>query len=173
MTDTAKPFYLFTDASFEASTAAGIGAMVLLSDLDEKNLAVETSAFEAPTIAQLEIKTALWGMSEYRRLFFSPGVTKLLLFTDCATIEKLPGRRKRLEAVNFVSKRKGTELPNAALYRDFFAACDELSPTIFWTKGHTVARDRNRVETIFSAVDHAAREGLREMRNGKKEISWR
>lgn len=139
-----------------------MGAMLHLSgpewepSKNQGSFAIQTRVMESTSIARVELLTVLWALSDVGPL---PGVN---LFTDCQMIENLSGRRAKLEAANYKSKRTGLSLANADLYQKFFEVYDEVHPVIHWIKGHTATSRQNEFHRVFSFVDRAARKALRE-----------
>ncbi len=152
--------FIFSDASFDSVSGAGVGA-ILLESLD---LPIQTKVFRPKTIARLELLTALWALETFERECKPLLPVSIVLITDCKAIADLPQRRVQLEARGFKSKRTSLPLVNADLYREFYGAYDRLHPTVSWIRGHSPTGKRSELQEIFTRVDRAARQALRKYR---------
>ena len=163
---------LFTDVSVNPQHRLGVGACLLLpltflavppDELDRDELAgqLRCRRFTETSSTRLELQTVLCGLEMFREQCPAAECGLLRLYTDSSAIAGLPGRRDRLERVGYHSGRSGGELANAALYRDFFAASDELGFSIVKVAGHSRAVDHDSVRRIFSIVDRGARRALK------------
>lgn len=144
---------LFTDGSVNTKTKVGVGAYLISS----KNSKVITAIFEDTSSTKLELQTLLWALTEVKDLNSSINV-----FTDSQNIVGLIGRRERLEKNNFISKN-GKNLKNSDLYKLFYSLNDELNITIQKVKGHKPSVKKNEIDKLFSLVDRASRNVLREI----------
>lgn len=170
-----REFLLFSDASFDPHLDVGAGAILILAGeggqlkTSREDMVIKTRITESKSIARLEILTALWALEELKET--EVGLTAenstLSLFTDCRAIENLLSRRAKLEAGNYQSKAKSQTLTNADLYQKFFTVYDELPFTITWVKGHSPSQNQTGIQRVFSHVDKAAREKLRQYRDQK------
>ncbi len=154
-------FAIFSDGSFDPKSKRGVGAYCILPG----PLEIVKMEFSVESCARLELLAVLWALESF--MIHIEQTSMLSLYTDSRTIAELDGRRAKLTANHFKSRRTGELLSNGDLYRDFFAICDEIrSKTemeIIWVKGHTPSEGRTREQEIFSQVDHAARVALREL----------
>ncbi|WP_169704001.1 ribonuclease HI [Candidatus Kuenenia stuttgartiensis] len=119
---------------------------------------------ENTTNTRLELQTLLWALESLTLENGNKASEKrdfITIYTDCRTAVDLPGRRRRLEDVYYLSKRKGSVLRNADIYKSIFALYDEFLPKLVWIKGHTPKKDRVGVHQIFSEVDRLVRNHLR------------
>ncbi|HZV82007.1 MAG TPA: hypothetical protein VFF53_07555 [Geobacteraceae bacterium] len=167
-----EPCALFTDVSVNPQQRLGVGACLLLPltsldvppvELDRDELAgqLRCRRFTETSSTRLELQTVLWGLELFRERHPEPDRGMLMLYTDSSAIVGLPGRRERLERAGYRSGRSGGELANAALYRDFYSASDELGFSIVKVAGHTRAATHDSVRRIFSIVDREARQALK------------
>jgi ribonuclease HI len=154
---------IFSDASFDARSGLGVGAILALSRSEwEKNretldFPIQVKTFSEKNIARLEWVTALWALQSSKET--SSG--EICLVTDCKAIVDLPRRRTKLEETDFRSKRTSKELANADLYRKFLTVYDKIQLKLVWIPGHSTSMNRDGVAKVFSRVDRAARRTLR------------
>lgn len=168
---------IFVDASYNPGRRLGVGGFLCISHCPDEALAhtdvleglyspdaVKTRIVEHTTNTRLELQTLLWALESLKsdNGNTSPGkLGSITIYTDCRTAVDLLRRRKRLESVQYLSKRKGSTLVHADLYKSIFALYDELSPKLVWIKGHTPGKDRVGIQQIFSEVDRFVRNLLR------------
>lgn len=159
---------LFTDGSVNVQTKIGFGAFLLVDNiktpLDELKDKVQTVRFEATSSTKLELQTLLLAFATIR-----DSIEELEIYTDSQNIMSLLIRRNRLEENNFYSK--GNELlNNSILYRDFFGMIDRFHCKFIKVKGHKKSSQKDDIERIFTLVDRASRNALRqEYRNRSKD----
>jgi ribonuclease HI len=160
-------FALFTDVSLNPQQRLGIGACLLLTlplplEPDPARLAslLHYSRFAETSSTRLELQTVLLGLQLYREQHPGAGRGALTLYSDSQAVVGLPGRRTRLEGRSFGSARSGGQLAHADLYRDFYAAVDELGFALVKLAGHSPAAGHSGVQRIFAAVDRGARQEL-------------
>ena len=164
-------FALFTDASLNAKFSVGAGACLIVpadllaghsGSIAELRLSelVRVKRFEETGSTALEIKTALWALESFRKVFTKAG--DLHIYTDSQCLAGLLQRRAALERSDFTSKRAvGTALKSASLYRQFFKLYDEEKFEVTRVTGHTRSADRDMLQSIFSLVDREVRKTLR------------
>jgi len=167
-------FALFTDGSVEPRSGMGVGAYLLVR-LEEFTLEpeelksqqfrerVKTHVFENTSSTRLEVETALWAIKEYQKILqdldkrpFRP----LQLYSDSQCVSGLLGRRNKLEANQFCSKKTKKPLRNADLYRIFYHLFDQMYFEVVKVTGHTKSRERTNIDTLFVHVDRTARRTL-------------
>jgi len=162
---------LFTDGSVNPQQRLGVGVCLLLPaafiasfptepDCNELAMRCQCRRFTDTTSTQLELQTLLWGVSIYREQIAPTERGGLRLYSDSQCIVGLAGRRERLEKHGFAAAHSGRPLNNAALYRAFFAAGDELGFEVVKLAGHRRAAARDNVQQIFAVVDQCARREL-------------
>ncbi len=83
------------------------------------------------------------------------------LYSDCQTLTDLLRRRDKLQANDFVSGKKKTELANADLYKEFYALYDLIKPQIIWVKGHSRNAGQSVEQKNFQIIDQKVRKELR------------
>jgi ribonuclease HI len=151
---------LFTDGSVNTKTNVGFGAYLLLEEehlLNENiNQKVKLKRFENTSSTKLEVETLLWALSEIAGF-----EGKLKIYTDSQNIVGLPGRRSRLEKNNYCAK-SGRPINNGDLYRVFFQTTDRINCEIVKIKGHKRTRLKSNIDKLFSIVDRASRNAVRE-----------
>ena len=148
---------LFTDGSVNTKSKVGYGACLAvfnnnlsLSLLKKK---VKVKRFECTSSTKLELQTLLWAFSEVKDI-------KVVVYTDSQNIIGLQGRRNRLEQNDFYSK-KNVRLKNYELYQQFYKEIDRLNCKFVKVVGHKVSSQKNEIDRIFSLVDKASRDALR------------
>ena len=153
-------FYLFTDGSVNTVTKIGYGAYLGVSDLstsiDIPKSRIKLKCFEDTSSSKLEIQTLLWALSTVE-----VSKKKLIVFTDSQNIVGLPARRDKLERNNYRSK-SGNLLANHELYKSFFKLTDERGCRFEKVKGHQRSSQKNEIDLLFTLVDRASRNALRE-----------
>lgn len=168
---------IFIDSSYSPGRRFGVGGFLCIPDCPDEALAnknvldelyspdaVKTRIVENTTNTRLELQTLLWALESLKldNETKTPGIIgSITIYTDCRTAVDLLRRRKRLESACYLSKRKGTTLGNADIYKSIFMLYDELSPKLVWVKGHTSVKDRVGMQRIFSKVDRLVRNLLR------------
>ena len=161
-TITNKPtLYLFTDGSVNPQKRIGFGAYLLLNEdeLHSTTLSkgdVITKKFKDTSSSKLELEAMLWALSQ-----ISTENTKLVIFTDCQNIIGLKNRRERFEKNNYITN-KNTLIKNHELYKEFYKITDKIECDFIKVKGHKKNEEKNKIDKIFTFVDIAARDALRE-----------
>ncbi|WP_294963579.1 RNase H family protein [Sulfurimonas sp.] len=160
MTDK-QTLYLFTDGSANPKTKIGFGAYLLLNEeelysanLNKTN--VTTKMFEQTSSSKLELQALLWALST-----INIEDSNLVVYTDCQNTVGLKGRRERFEKNNYKSKKKDL-IANHELYKEFYIITDDIECEFIKVKGHKKNEEKNSIDKIFTLVDIAARDALRE-----------
>ena len=117
---------------------------------------MRTRRFEPTSSTKLELQTLLWAIAELQI-----GDAKVIIHTDSQNIISLPRRRARFEANDFHSK-KGVLLENHELYREFFRVIDRMDYEFVQVRGHKSSAQKNEIDEMFTLVDRASRNALRE-----------
>jgi len=165
-----KSMALFTDSSLNTKIKAGVGACLIVSGsfLDRPPSEIKFSEiaellkikrFEETSSAALELRTVLWALEEYKKIF--DRMEKLHVYSDSKCVTDLIKRRPGLEAKSFLSGSTNRLLNNTALYRKFYKFHDELAFEIIKVKGHSPSFSRDTIHRIFSFVDRETRKELR------------
>ena len=151
---------LFTDGSVNIQSKIGYGAYLVMSEfglsLDSLKSLVKVKRFAPTSSTKLELQTLLWALSEIQTLG-----SKVIVYTDSKNIITLPGRRGRFECNNYYSK-KNKRLNNYKLYQEFYRMTDQLDCKFIKVRGHMISNQKDNIDRIFSLVDKAARNELRE-----------
>ncbi len=158
MNKTKPQIYLFTDGSVNPQSSIGFGAYLLLDKLDffsklEKE--VKVKKFTNTSSTRLELETLLWALSD-----ISSKNHKIVIYTDCQNIIGLNDRRDRFEKNKYITG-KGKLIKNHELYKDFFKLIDNLDCEFIKVKGHKKSSTKDEVDEIFTLVDRATRNALR------------
>ena len=150
---------LFTDGSVNTLTKIGYGSYLsvfgLELSLDLLKQHIQVRRFENTSSTRLELQTLLWALKEVQ-----PFECKVILYTDSQNIIGLQGRRNRLEQNNYYSK-KNKRLNNYKLYQDFYKLTDQLDCSFIKVSGHMVSPQKDEIDRIFTLVDRASRNALR------------
>ena len=147
------PLMLFTDGSAHPSFRMGYGAYLALTDI---RIApeVQLKRFENTSSSQLEIETLIWALHTLQPM-------AVTVYTDSQNILGLPGRRSRFEERNYITQRN-KPVKHADLYREFFRLTDQINCTFVKVKGHRGSRHKTDIDRLFTLVDRAARQALRD-----------
>jgi ribonuclease HI len=163
---TTEKRFLFTDGSVNTKSDIGYGAYLLVTEdemfSDGLSSKVKLKRFENTSSTKLEMQTLLWALSEV-------GETegKIIVYTDSQNIEGLMNRRERLEKNDFQSK-KGREMNQAELYRQFFRMTDLLNCELRKVEGHKKTNQKDNIDRLFTLVDRASRNAVR----GEKSLEY-
>lgn len=153
--------WLFTDGSVNTKTKVGYGAMLFCDNLNlpeeilKKN--INTKQFEETSSSKLEIQTLIWALEQIEKPLDS-----LIVYTDSQNIVSLPNRREKLESSKFKNK-KGESLNHALLYQQFYKLMDSFPIEIIKIKGHKKSSEKSVLDKIFTLVDRASRQVLRDV----------
>ena len=152
--------FLFTDGSVNTKINVGYGAYLVLNQIDfaesEEKPIVLLKRFEETSSVKLELQTLLWALSEIRDF-----KGKITVYTDSQNIIGLPGRRIRLEKNDYFSKN-GRRINNFDLYQQFFQFTDKMNCEFLKIKGHKRTGLKNNIDRLFTLVDRASRNAVRE-----------
>ena len=150
---------LFTDCSVDTQSNIGYGACLVVSEhglsLDTLRSRVKVRRFENTSSTKLELQTLLWALSDIHALG-----SRVIVYTDSQNIMGLPGRRDRLEQINYRSK-KNRRLSNYKLYQEFYGMIDQLDCEFVKVRGHQVSNQKDDMDRLFTLVDKASRNALR------------
>ena len=153
-----KEWALYIDGSVDTKSKTGFGAYLLIDatapNTDYQNR-IEVKQFDFTSSTKLELQNILWALSQ---IGASGG--SLVVYTDSQNLVQLPVRRSALEENNFKSK-KGSQLRNHELYREFFKGMDRFDCQLVKVKGHKRNSEKDANDKIFTFVDRAARKALR------------
>ena len=151
--------FLFTDGSVNPPSGIGVGAYLFVEELEltyvELEKKIKTKKFYDTSSTRLELETLLWALSQEGLKQF-----KIVVFTDCQNIITLEDRREGLEKKDYHNaKRK--KMKNHLLYKSFFGRMDSLDCEFVKLKGHKKESKKSEIDKIFTLVDKASREALR------------
>ncbi|SMG66217.1 RNase HI [methanotrophic bacterial endosymbiont of Bathymodiolus sp.] len=150
---------LFTDGSVNVQSKIGYGAYLAVFDQElslellRKNIKVQR--FESTSSTKLELQTLLWALNDIQALG-----CKVVVHTDSQNIIGLPGRRERLEKNEYRSKNNKL-LNNYELYEEFYKISDQIDFELVKVRGHQVTSQKNEIDKLFTLVDRASRNALR------------
>ncbi len=151
---------LLTDGSVDPQLKIGYGAYLAVTEpdlsLDELRAQVKLKRFAQTSSTKLELQTLLWALREIQ-----VSERKLIVYTDSQTIFDLPKRHARLDEHHFRSK-KNRYLNNIQLYQEFYRLTDQLNFELIKLTGHKPAKQKTAIDRLFSLVDKASRQALRE-----------
>ncbi len=151
---------LLTDGSVNAKSKVGYGAYLAISEIglsiDLLASHVKLRRFENTSSTKLELQTLLWALGD-----IPSSVNKVTVYTDCQNTVGLVSKRDRFEKNNYRSKRN-KRLNNYELYQIFFKMTDRLDFNLVKLRGHPASDQKNDFDKIFTLVDRAARNALRE-----------
>jgi len=158
MTNKEKHIKLFCDGSVNPKSNVGYGAYFILdstSIIELSQIDIFTKKFENTSSTKLELETLLWALKDS----YLQNI-EVFVYTDCQNILTLQNRRKKLEQNHFYTK-KGELLKNHLLYKDFYKLSDSLNCEFIKVKGHKKLNEKDEIDKLFTLVDRASREHLR------------
>ena len=147
---------LFTDGSANPRMKAGAWAACVVRGNDEHMI---SGTAHGVTHHAMEIQAVIEGLRYIRSE--QKDYSQIVVFTDSEYVEKLPARRKRIEANHFMTS-KGKAVKNHLLVKQLYDLLDVLPVEIHQVdshmkKGHSMVTDYNR------KVDKLSRELVRRM----------
>ena len=159
--------YLFTDGSVNPQEKIGFATYLLIDNLDinsDFNLnnlnklknTIKCKMFEDTSSTKLEVQTLLWALGQ-----IDIKDAKLIIYTDCQNIIGLDNRREKLEKNNYYSK-SGKQIKNHLLYKEYYSCIDKIKYEFIKVKGHKKSYLKDNIDNIFTLVDKASRNALRE-----------
>jgi len=155
-----KELMLLTDGSVNTQSKVGYGAYLAVSEfglsLDSLRARVKVRRFEHTSSTKLELQTLLWALRDINALGGD-----VIVYTDSQNIMGLKGRRERFEQNNYRSK-KNRRLNNYELYQEYFRMTDQLNCNFVKVRGHQASNQKDEIDRLFTLVDRAARNALRD-----------
>ncbi len=154
-----KLLSLFTDGSVNPQLKIGFGAFLVVEDFDSdivQKLPVQIKKFENTSSTILELQTLLWALEEVN---FSN--TQLNIYTDCQNLMGLKARCQVFEENGYRTKSNKL-IANHELYREFYEKIKMQTCEFIKIKGHKKSSIRDEMDAIFTRVDKASRNALRE-----------
>lgn len=156
---TKEKIFLFTDGSVNPKSGVGYGACLFLdkleSPLSELENKIMIKKFDNTSSTKLELETLLWALDERDLENY-----EVVVYTDCQNIIGLPERREGFERKNYMTS-KGNQIKNYELYKFFFKRVDILDCQFIKVKGHKKSSKKDSIDDIFTFVDKASRDALR------------
>ena len=149
--------YIYSDASFSNKHKLGVASYLIL---DSENSSQKLHSFSVKE--KNNIRVEFIALIEALKTLKPKDNKEIIVYTDSRAIKDLLSRRKRLEYLDFKSKKTGNLLSNTYIYKEFFKIYDTYTPTIYWTKGHQ-AKKETIIEKNFSKVDKLARKTLKDL----------
>lgn len=128
----------------------------LHESLEKIDSRVKLKRFENTSSTKLELQTLLWALHE-----IDSAADKIIIYTDSQNTISLLERRERFEKNNYASKKK-ERIANADLYQEFYTLMDCYHCELIKVRGHPERDQKDCVDTIFTLVDRASRNALRE-----------
>ena len=164
-------FALFTDVSMNPQRKVGVGGYLLVPlpfleiephniERDAVSARLKIKRFEETSSTKLEVQTVLWALENSREKLTASALGSLRIYTDSQCVAGLLRRRTDLINSDFIAKRSGRPLSNAALYRAFYSAYDQIGFQLIKVAGHSRACSHDTVQRIFSYVDREVRKSL-------------
>ena len=150
---------LLADGSVNTQSNIGYGAYLAVAEcelsLDSLRACVKVRRFEHTSSTKLELQTLLWALRDIQAFR-----GKVIVYTDSQNIMGLKGRRERFEQNNYRSK-KNKRLHNYELYQEFYRMTDQLNLKFVKVRGHQVSNQKDDIDRLFTLVDRASRNALR------------
>jgi len=87
--------------------------------------------------------------------------SKVIVYTDSQNIMGLQERRDGFEQNDYRSK-KNKRLNHYELYQEFYRMIDQLDCELVKVRGHQVSNQKDDIDRLFTLVDRASRNALRE-----------
>ena len=157
---TADSSFLFIDASSDPITKVGFGAVLEVTNTDnftpDLKEDVLIKQFDNTNSTKLELQTLLWALDSKDQKTNHD----MTIHTDSQNLFLLPDRRIKLEASKFCNA-KGKLLALASEYQQFYAYLDSINFSLVKVKGHLKQTDKKVVDQLFTLVDRASRNALR------------
>ncbi len=151
---------LFTDGSVHAQSKVGYGAYLAVAQqglsLNALKNLVKVKRFEHTSSTKLELQTLIWALDDIH-----VSGRKVLVYTDSQNIVGLPERRERLEQNDYRS-RNNKRINHYELYQEFYQMTDQFDWTFVKVRGHKASDDKDEIDRLFTLVDRASRNALRE-----------
>ena len=151
---------LFTDGSVNPQLKIGYGAYLAIYEdnltFSELESSVKTNMFTQTSSTKLELQTLLWALNDISILN-----ERVTIYTDSQNTVGLLNRRARFEKNGYMTK-KNRLIENHELYKEFYKIVDSIDCDIIKVKGHKLEKDRDDIDEIFTIVDKASRDALRQ-----------
>ena len=167
--------HLYVDSSFDPATHSGIAGFLLMEDSQKPHNASQNSVithkFSETTCSKLEIEGFLWSLGVLADRLESLTIPlPLEIFTDSKTLYELPGRRKKLESENYLTRKTSKLHRHAKLYQQVYQLLDTYTIHLNFIPGHKPKAEKSHEDDLFSLVDRETRRLLREMKKKQGPI---
>ncbi|CAA6812307.1 MAG: Unknown protein [uncultured Campylobacterales bacterium] len=149
---------IFTDGSVDPKSKVGYGAYIITDNTDINSQNVKTKRFEDTSSTKLELQILLYVLSIIKT------TKNITIYTDSQNIVGLQNRRQRFEQNEYYTKAKKL-IANHSLYKEFFEFCDVKEFEVIKVIGHQKESLKSDIDKVFSLVDNASRDKLREKDN--------
>jgi ribonuclease HI len=121
---------IYTDGSCHTQSRTGAWVAIIFTATEKKILA-ETVA--NTTHNRMELSAVIKAIEYIKRNY--PGITTVRLFSDSQYVVGLPGRKEKLSAAGF-STKKGSSIQNADLVKKLFEHLSTLPVELIKVKAH-------------------------------------
>jgi ribonuclease HI len=121
---------IYTDGSCHTQSRTGAWVAIIFTATEKKILA-ETVV--NTTHNRMELSAVIKGIEYIKRNY--PGITTIRLFSDSQYVVGLPGRKEKLSASGF-STKKGNAIQNADLVKKLFEHLSTLPVEFIKVKAH-------------------------------------
>lgn len=121
---------IYTDGSCHTQSRTGAWVAIILTGTEKKIL---TGIVHDTTHNRMELSAVIKGIEYIKRNY--PAITTIRLFSDSQYVIGLRGRKEKLSATNFFTK-KGNEMQNADLVKELLALFSTLSVELIKVKAH-------------------------------------
>lgn len=149
---------LFIDGSVNPQHKVGFGAYLVLEEssyginFEEK---IKTKKFENTSSTLLELQTLLWAIEE---LTYTS--QHIFIYTDCQNLIGLKKRCTAFENNGYLTKSNKL-ISNHQLYKQFYQTINGLNCEFIKIKGHKKTSEKDALDNVFTLVDKASRNALR------------
>ena len=151
---------LFTDGSVNPQKNIGFGAYLHVEENqtyeDALRKSVKVKKFTNTSSTKLELEVLLWALGEMPLCD-----EELIVYTDCQNILGLHVRREKFEKNNYLSKQNKL-IANHELHKEFYKITDKIKCKFVKVKGHKPKSEKDDIDRLFTLVDKASRNALRE-----------
>ena len=121
---------IYTDGSCHTQNRIGAWVAIVFTTTGKKVLA---ETVDNTTHNRMELSAVIKGMEYIKNNY--PGITTIKLFSDSQYVVGLPGRKEKLSASGF-STKKGNDIQNADLVKELFEHLSTLPVEFIKVKAH-------------------------------------
>ena len=121
---------IYTDGSCHTQNTIGAWVAIVFTTTGKKVLA---ETVDNTTHNRMELLAVIKGMEYIKNNY--PGITTIKLFSDSQYVVGLPGRKEKLSAAGF-STKKGNDVQNADLVKELFEHLSTLPVEFIKVKAH-------------------------------------